>query len=148
MRVDLALVSVAVAAALAGACGGSSGMSQAPGITGVGSGGSGGGSGGGSMGGSGGHNTTITASSVTTGGVYGSGGNYFFSPTPDTVAAGTVVTFQFGSVAHNVVFAASPNAPANIPASMNTSVDRTFSAAGTYNYMCTIHGFSGVLAVH
>jgi plastocyanin len=82
------------------------------------------------------------------GGSYGSGGNYYFSPTPDTVAAGTTVTFQFGSVTHNVTFTPVANVPADIPASMNTSVQRTFSAAGTYNYTCTIHGFSGVMIVH
>jgi len=83
---------------------------------------------------------------MTTGGAYGTGGNYFFSPTPDTVSAGSVVTWEFGSVTHNVVFSAA-NSPANIPPSANTTVSRTFTTAGTYNYECTIHGFSGVLVV-
>jgi len=93
----------------------------------------------------GGHSNTITASSTTTGGAYGSGGNYFFSPTPDTVAAGTSVTWMFGSVTHNVHFDAAPMATASIPASTNTSVARTLSAPGTYTYHCTIHGISGTV---
>lgn len=111
-------------------------------------GGTGGGTGGGTSGTSG---DTITASSTTTGGgAYGGGGsgNYFFSPTPDTVAAGATVTYAFGSVAHNVHFSAVAGAPDSIQTSMNTAVSRTFPTAGTYNYMCTIHHFSGVVVVH
>jgi plastocyanin len=102
--------------------------------------------GGGGGGGGGASSNTITASSQTTGGAYGSGGNYFFSPTPDTVKAGAQVTYAFGSVTHNVHFDTSP-APDSIPASSNTSVNRTFATAGTYNYHCTIHNISGVVVV-
>jgi plastocyanin len=98
-------------------------------------------------GGGGGASNTITASSTTTGGAYGSGGNYFFSPTPDTVAAGTSVSYVFGSVTHNVHFSVVANAPDSIPASTNTSVARTFTTAGTYNYKCLIHNISGVVVV-
>jgi plastocyanin len=105
--------------------------------------------GGGNGGGGGGASSnTITASSTTTGGAYGSGGNYFFSPTPDTVAAGTSVTYMFGSVTHNVHFTAVANAPDSIPSSTNTSVSRTFTTAGTYAYKCLIHNISGVVVVH
>ncbi len=106
-----------------------------------------GGTGGGTSGTS---SNTITASSTTTGGgAYGSGsaGNYFFSPTPDTVAAGTSVTYMFGSVAHNVHFSAVAGAPDSIQTSSNTSVSRTFPTVGTYSYMCTIHHFSGIVVV-
>lgn len=96
----------------------------------------------------GGHSTTITASSTTTGGSYGSGGNYFFNPTPDSVAAGTAVTYAFGSVTHNVHFDAVANAPDSIPASANTNIARTFTTAGTYTYHCLIHSISGVVVVH
>ena len=48
-------------------------------------------------------------------------GNYFFSPTPDTVAVGASVTYMFGSVAHNVHFSAVAGAPDSIQTSMNTS---------------------------
>jgi|SRR5215469_18370935 len=104
---------------------------------------------GGGGGGGGGESNTINASSQTTGGgAYGGGGSYYFSPTPDTVSAGTQVTYVFGSVKHNVHFDAVANAPDSIPGSMNTSVARTFSTAGTYNYRCTIHNITGVVVVH
>ena len=99
----------------------------------------------GTGGGPGGHSTTIVASSATRGGAYGSGGNFFYSPTPDTVSAGAAVTYQFGSVVHNVHFDIVSNAPDSIPATSNASVVRTFTTAGTYNFHCTIHGFSGTL---
>lgn len=97
-------------------------------------------------GGTGGHSTTIAMSSTTSGGAYGSGGNYYFSPTPDTVPAGSVVTFTIGTVTHNVVFDTGPSPlPTDIPASTNTSIQRTFVTAGTYNFHCSIHNFAGVL---
>lgn len=92
------------------------------------------------------NSTIITASSTTTGGYYGSGGNYFFSPTPDTVAAGTPVSYVFGSVVQNVHFSVA-NAPDSIPATSNTTVMRTFMTPGTYTYECLIHHFSGVIVV-
>jgi plastocyanin len=66
-----------------------------------------------------------------------------FSPSTLTVNAGDVVTFAFGSVAHNVAFD-NPNAatPTDIGGfNSNTSIQRTFSTAGTYTYHCTIHPF-------
>jgi plastocyanin len=99
----------------------------------------------GATGPTGGHSTTIVASSTTTGGSYGSGGNYFFNPTPDTVAAGTTVNFQFGSVVHNVHFLSGPTTPDSIPATSNTTVPRSVTAAGTYTYECLIHHIGGVL---
>jgi plastocyanin len=66
-----------------------------------------------------------------------------FSPSTLTINAGEVVTFAFGSVAHNVAFD-NPNAatPTDIGGlNTNTSIQRTFSTAGTYNYHCTIHPF-------
>jgi plastocyanin len=73
-----------------------------------------------------------------------------FSPSTLTVNAGDVVTFAFGSVEHNVAF---DNPTAATPADIgglntNTSVQRTFSTAGTYTYHCTIHPFmSGAVVV-
>jgi plastocyanin len=99
-----------------------------------------------STGPTGGHSATIIASSSTTGGgAYGGGGNYFFSPDPDSVNAGTVVTFKIGSVQHNVHFDSGPIALDSIAAATNVSVQRTFSAAGTYTFHCSIHNFSGTL---
>jgi plastocyanin len=111
-------------------------------------------------GGSGG--STGTYGNGTTGGIggYGGGGDggnqnpppvntvnaspsLAFSPSTLTINAGDVVTFAFGSVAHNVTFD-SPNAatPTDIAGfNTNTSVQRTFGTAGTYNYHCTIHPF-------
>jgi plastocyanin len=66
-----------------------------------------------------------------------------FSPTTLTVNAGDIVTFAFGSVAHNVAFD-NPNAatPTDIGGfNSNTSIQRTFATAGTYTYHCTIHPF-------
>jgi plastocyanin len=66
-----------------------------------------------------------------------------FSPSTLTVNAGDIVTFAFGSVAHNVAFD-NPNAatPTDIGGlNTNTSVQRTFGTAGTYTYHCTIHPF-------
>jgi plastocyanin len=62
-----------------------------------------------------------------------------FVPSALTVASGTVVTFQFDGVQHNVTFTAATGAPADVPNSMNTSVQRTFSTTGTFAYHCTIH---------
>ena len=66
-----------------------------------------------------------------------------FSPGTLTINSGDVVTFAFGSVAHNVAFD-DPNAvtPTDIGGfNTNTSIQRTFSTAGTYTYHCTIHPF-------
>jgi plastocyanin len=66
-----------------------------------------------------------------------------FSPSTLTINSGDVVTFAFGSVAHNVAFD-NPNAatPTDIGGfNTNTSIQRTFDTAGTYNYHCTIHPF-------
>jgi len=90
----------------------------------------------------GGHSNTINI--VAQSGGYGSG-SYTFAPTPDTVAIGSVVTWVFGGVQHNVTFNSPPDTISNIPASMNASIGRTPAIAGTYNYTCTIHNFSGVL---
>ena len=66
-----------------------------------------------------------------------------FSPSTLTINSGDVVTFAFGSVAHNIGFD-NPNAatPTDIGGfNTNTSIQRTFGTAGTYNYHCTIHPF-------
>ena len=66
-----------------------------------------------------------------------------FSPSTLTINSGDVVTFAFGSVAHNVGFD-NPNAatPTDIGGfNTNTSIQRTFGTAGTYTYHCTIHPF-------
>ncbi|HKW49263.1 MAG TPA: plastocyanin/azurin family copper-binding protein, partial [Gemmatimonadaceae bacterium] len=63
-----------------------------------------------------------------------------FGPSSLTVSAGDVVTFDFGSIAHNVFFDQQAGAPANIDGlNANVSVQRTFTTPGTYHYSCHIH---------
>src|SRR5205809_7060323 len=63
-----------------------------------------------------------------------------FTPATLTVNVGDVVTFAFGSVAHNVFFTQTAGAPTDIGGSnANVSVTRTFATAGTYAYTCHIH---------
>lgn len=88
-------------------------------------------------GGGGGHLTTINVS------------NNFFSPTPDTVAAGGV-TFSWmnASNTHNVTWDSGPTTPAN----SSTMASGTFPvtlAQGTYHFHCTVHGaaMSGTIVV-
>jgi plastocyanin len=74
-----------------------------------------------------------------------------FTPSPLTIDRGEIVTFNFGAVAHNVTFdSPDANTPADIPGvNANVSVQRTFSAPGTYRYHCTIHpGMSGSIVVN
>ena len=70
-----------------------------------------------------------------------------YNPAQLTVAAGTAVSFVFGSVAHTVTFV-SAGSPASIPATSNGTVQVTFPTAGSYNYVCTIHpSMSGTIVV-
>ena len=63
-----------------------------------------------------------------------------FTPASLSVNAGEVVTFSFGSVAHNVFFDAQTGAPTDIDGTnANRSVQRTFTTPGTYHYTCHIH---------
>ena len=63
-----------------------------------------------------------------------------FTPATLHVSAGDIVRFTFGSVAHNVFFAAQTGAPADIAGNnANVAVEREFAVAGTYTYSCHIH---------
>ena len=63
-----------------------------------------------------------------------------FTPAALRVSAGDIVRFTFGSVPHNVFFAAQAGAPADITGNnANVSVERQFAVAGTYTYSCHIH---------
>jgi plastocyanin len=70
-------------------------------------------------------------------------GNNFFSPADLSVAPGTTVTWNWaaGAVEHNVTFDDGEHSATQ----SSGSFPRTFSAAGTYPYHCTIHG---VAAMH
>lgn len=71
-----------------------------------------------------------------------------FSPATIEVAIGQSVTWVFGPVDHNVIFNPVTGAPQDIPIVRNTSVARTFSSAGTFPYVCTLHaGMNGTVRV-
>lgn len=63
-----------------------------------------------------------------------------FSPTDLTVTKGTAVTFTFQSVTHSIVFDAGAGVADTGPL-YNTSVQRTFSTAGTFPFHCAIHSY-------
>lgn len=94
--------------------------------------GGGGGSGGGYGGGGGGSTPTIAVA------------NDFFSPTPDTVAAGEVTfTWATPSNGHTLAW---DSGPGTLPADTQTitSGSRTVTLqAGVYEYHCSIHGSRG-----
>jgi plastocyanin len=63
-----------------------------------------------------------------------------FTPATLQVSTGDIVTFRFGSVAHNVFFAAQAGAPSNIDGNnANTAIQRQFATPGNYTYSCHIH---------
>jgi len=91
----------------------------------------------------GGARTTIEASGtngIGNGYTNPGAGAYFFAPSPDTVVAGSIVTFQFDDVMHTVTFVQNPGNVSDIPATSNADSTRTFSA-GTYTYHCSIHTY-------
>ncbi len=72
-----------------------------------------------------------------------------FDPTPVDIALNGSVNFIFQSVTHNVTFNSGAGVPADVGNTANATVSRTFTAAGTFNYRCTIHpGMSGSVIVH
>ena len=72
-----------------------------------------------------------------------------FGPASLTVSAGDEVSFNFGSVAHNVFFDPQTGTPADIDGlNANVMVKRTFGTPGTYRYTCRIHpGMEGRVIV-
>jgi plastocyanin len=71
-----------------------------------------------------------------------------FSPSIVTVAKGGTVTWTIGARRHNVTFFANPNAPTNVESVTNTTATRTFTAAGTFPYNCSLHaGMTGSVIV-
>ena len=73
-------------------------------------------------------------------------GDNFFNPSSTTVAVGGQVTWTWGgSATHNVTFSAGTNSGNQ----SSGTFDRTFPAAGSFDYLCTIHGaaMSGTVTV-
>jgi plastocyanin len=74
-----------------------------------------------------------------------------FSPTTLTVARGATVTWVNNSgVTHNVTFdTPGPVTGGNISDFSGGTQSRTFPTAGTYHFICSIHGptMSGTLTV-
>jgi plastocyanin len=85
--------------------------------------------GGGGGGGGGGHSSNLTVQ------------NFAFNPTPDTVTAGTAVTFTWaaGSTTHNVTWDTGPTSPANSADMSSGAYTTPALSAGTYTYHCTFH---------
>jgi plastocyanin len=76
------------------------------------------------------------------------GASRVFTPASVDIAAGGTVTWAFGTLAHTVTFQ-TPDSPADVPETANDQIPRSFPAAGTYQYVCTIHpGMSGRVVVH
>jgi plastocyanin len=63
----------------------------------------------------------------------------FFSPSSIQVSPGTTVTWTWASTAalHNVTFG---DGVASATVGANATYSRTFATAGTFSYLCTLHG--------
>ena len=75
---------------------------------------------------------------------------FSFSPAAVTIRVGGTVTWsnEGGGVLHNVTFAPSSGAPANVSNFNYGTQTRTFSAAGSFSYQCTNHtGMTGQVTV-
>ncbi len=84
----------------------------------------------------------------TTAGVEASGSSNAFLPPQVTIARTGTVTWTFAARPHNVVFAATAGAPANVVTTTNGAASRAFTTAGTFAYECTVHpGMSGSVVV-
>ena len=106
----------------------------------------------------GGHSAQIegvgTAAVCSSGGGYGGGttcGQFYFNPTPDTIKAGTALSFKFDDVGHTVTWDSGPLVNIGTVAGggvMNSVVQDGTPAAGTYTWHCSIHTYMhGTLVV-
>lgn len=72
-----------------------------------------------------------------------------FRPNNIDIAEGGVVRFVFSALTHDVRFNAAASAPADILAASNATVTRTFSTAGSFPFLCTLHdNMTGIVVVH
>lgn len=77
--------------------------------------------------------------------------NDIFTQNSVTIPTGGAVRWQWQGTTnpHNITFAVAPGVPANEPNRTSGTVTRTFNAAGTFNYECTVHlGMTGVVNVN
>jgi uncharacterized protein YjdB len=92
---------------------------------------------------------TVTLQTFPSVGQVAAGVDATFDPSTLDLARGGTVTWVFASLTHNVTFADVNGAPQDIGNQTSTSVSRTFSTAGTFNYVCTLHsGMNGRVVVH
>lgn len=71
-----------------------------------------------------------------------------FAPRVVNITSGSSVTWQFSGARHNVTFATLQPAGGNVPDTDGGSASRTFTAPGTYDYICTRHsGMTGQVMV-
>jgi plastocyanin len=72
-----------------------------------------------------------------------------YNPNHIDIARNGVVNFVFAGIAHDVRFGGNAQAPSDIIVSSNVTVSRTFTNAGTFTFLCTLHAnMSGVVVVH
>jgi plastocyanin len=95
-------------------------------------------------------NSTITLTVVsglpTSETVLATNGNVF-NPFSVEIAVGGTVTWTFQSE-HNVLFLGGAGAPQDITVRSSGSVARTFTTAGTFDYLCSLHsGMNGTVIV-
>ncbi len=70
----------------------------------------------------------------------------YFAPPSVSVKAGSMVEFKFPDLTHNVTFSGATGAPTDVAVG-NLNPIRMFANAGTYTYVCSVHGESGVISV-
>lgn len=72
-----------------------------------------------------------------------------FNPNNIDIAQNGVVQFVFADVTHDVRFNGAAGAPADILATQNVTVNRTFATKGTFPFVCTLHAnMTGTVVVH
>jgi len=72
-----------------------------------------------------------------------------YTPNHIDIAKGGVVRFIFTALAHDVRFGGNAAAPADILATANATVSRTFANTGSFAFLCTLHAnMTGTVVVH
>lgn len=72
-----------------------------------------------------------------------------YLPSHIDIMQGGTVNFIFPSRPHNVIFDRKPGVPPDIDVRSDSTISRTFNAAGTFTFFCTLHfNMMGVVVVH